>query len=123
MSQTQTQTNLVATVGLDVEAVRADFPILERRIHGKPLVFLDSAASSQKPVAVLNALEDYYRNHHANVHRGVYALSEEATAMYEGARGRVAKFIGACCPKEIIWTRNTTEAINLVAYSWGRANL
>jgi cysteine desulfurase / selenocysteine lyase len=123
VAQIQTQTQAEMLVGLDVEAVRADFPILLRRIHDKPLVFLDSAASSQKPESVIEAMDRYYRNHHANVHRGVYQLSEEATGMYEGARARVSKFIGACCPKEVIWTRNTTEAINLVAYSWGRANL
>jgi cysteine desulfurase/selenocysteine lyase len=123
MTETQTRLPVVAQVGLDVEAVRADFPILERRVHGKPLVFLDSAASSQKPLAVLDAMQSYYREHHANVHRGVYQLSEEATAMYENARARVSRFIGACCPKEIIWTRNATESINLVAYTWGRANL
>jgi cysteine desulfurase / selenocysteine lyase len=123
VAQIQTQTQAEMLVGLDVEAVRADFPILLRRIHERPLVFLDSAASSQKPESVIEAMDRYYRNHHANVHRGVYQLSEEATGMYEGARARVSKFIGACCPKEVIWTRNTTEAINLVAYSWGRANL
>jgi cysteine desulfurase/selenocysteine lyase len=123
MTQTQIQKQMIAAVGLDVEAVRADFPILARQVHGRPLVFLDSGASSQKPEAVLQAMDDYYRNHHANVHRGVYQISEEATAMYEGTRGRVAKFIGSCCPKEIIWTRNATEAINLVAFSWGRTNV
>ena len=123
MAQTQTQLPVVAQVGVDVEAVRADFPILARRVHGRPLVFLDSAASSQKPLAVLDAVQNCYREHYANVHRGVYQLSEEATAMYENACARVSKFIGACCPKEIIWTRNATESINLVAYSWGRANL
>ncbi len=123
MTQTHTQTEMVAAVALDVEAVRADFPILARQVHGKPLVFLDSAASSQKPESVLRAMDDYYRLHHANVHRGVYQISEEATALYEGARARVSKFINATCPKEIIWTRNATEAINLVAYSWGRANI
>jgi len=108
---------------LDVAAIRADFPILNRHIHDKPLVYLDSAASSQKPQAVLDAMERYYESTHANVHRGVHTLSEEATAQYEAARARVADFIGACCPKEVIWTRNATEAINLVAFSWGRANL
>jgi cysteine desulfurase/selenocysteine lyase len=108
---------------LDVHALRADFPILQRRIHGQPLVYLDNAASSQKPQVVIDALNRYYENTNANVHRGVHTLSEEATAQYEAARARVSEFIGACCPKEIIWTRNATEAINLVAYSWGRANL
>ena len=108
---------------LDVAAIRADFPILSRRVKGKPLVYLDSAASSQRPVQVLDAMDRYYRETHANVHRGVHTLSEEATAQYEAARAKVSNFIGACCPKEVIWTRNATEAINLVAYSWGRANL
>jgi len=108
---------------LDVQRIRADFPILQRTIKGKPLVYLDNAASSQKPVQVIDAMDRYYRETHANVHRGVHTLSEEATAQYEGARAKVSNFIGACCPKEIIWTRNATEAINLVAYSWGRANL
>lgn len=110
-------------VGLNVEAIRADFPILQRRIHGLPLVYLDNAASSQKPQAVIRAMSGYYERTHANVHRGVHTLSEEATVQYEGARAKVANFIGACCPKEVIWTRNATEAINLVAYTWGRANL
>jgi len=108
---------------LDVRAVRADFPILDREVHGKPLAFLDSAASSQKPSVVIDAMSDYYRTTHANVHRGVYALSEEATARYEGARKKVAGFIGAKSSREIIFTRNTTESINLVAQAWGRANL
>jgi cysteine desulfurase/selenocysteine lyase len=111
------------STAIDVEAIRADFPILERRVHGLPLVYLDNAASSQKPRSVLDTLTRYYEQTNANVHRGVHTLSEEATAQYEGARARVAGFIGSCCPKEIIWTRNASEAINLVAYSWGRANL
>jgi cysteine desulfurase/selenocysteine lyase len=108
---------------LNVDAIRADFPILERSVGGKPLVYLDNAASSQKPLAVIEAMNHYYRTTHANVHRGVHTLSEAATAQYESARAKVSQFIGACCPKEIIWTRNATEAVNLVAYSWGRANL
>ncbi len=120
---TMTQSITFQSTGLDVEAIRADFPILSRRVKDKPLVYLDSAASSQKPVQVLDAMDQYYRQTHANVHRGVHTLSEEATAQYEGARAKVSDFIGACCPKEVIWTRNATEAINLVAYSWGRANL
>ncbi len=108
---------------LDARAIRADFPILHQEVHGKPLTFLDSAASSQKPSAVIEAMNDYYRTTHANVHRGVYALSERATAWYEGARRKVAQFIGAKSSREIIFTRNTTESINLVAQAWGRANL
>src|SRR5512136_128257 len=108
---------------LDVRAVRADFPILDRPVHGKKLVFLDSAASSQKPRQVIEVMNDYYRRSHANVHRGVHTLSEEATDLYEAARKKVSKFIGAKSSREVIWTRNATEAINLVAYSWGRANV
>ena len=108
---------------LDVRAIRADFPILERQVHGKPLVFLDSAASSQRPRQVIDAMDEYYRHSHANVHRGVYTLSEEATDLYEAARKKVARFIGAKSSREVIWTRNATESINLVAYSWGRANI
>ena len=111
------------SAALDVRAIRADFPILSREIHGKPLAFLDSAASSQKPNAVIEAMSHYYRTTHANVHRGVYTLSEEATAQYEDARKKVARFIGAKSSREIILTRNTTESINLVTQAWGRANL
>ncbi len=108
---------------LDVEQVRADFPILSRRVHEKALVFLDSAASSQKPRQVLEAMEKAYEECYANVHRGVYTLSEEATNCYEAARDKVASFINAPTRRGIIFTRNATESINLVAYSWGRANI
>jgi cysteine desulfurase/selenocysteine lyase len=107
----------------DVLALRREFPILQQEVHGKPLAFLDSAASSQKPRRVIDCLEDYYRRYNANVHRGVYKFSEEATFAYERARGKVAKFINAKSPKEIVFTRNTTEAINLVARAWGDANI
>jgi cysteine desulfurase/selenocysteine lyase len=107
----------------EIMALRREFPILNQEVNGKPLAFLDSAASSQKPRRVIDCLEDYYRRYNANVHRGVYRLSEEATFAFERARGKVAKFIGAASPKEIVFTRNTTEAINLVARSWGDANL
>ncbi len=103
--------------------IRNDFPILSRQVHGKPLVYLDSTASSQKPRAVIDAMSTYYQTYHANVHRGVYALSEEATAAMEKARIKVARFINARKGKQIIFTRNTTESINLVAYSWGGANI
>lgn len=106
-----------------VETLRADFPILSRQVNGHPLVYLDSAATSQKPRPVIEALDHYYRTYNANVHRGVYALSEEATARYEEARAKIARFVNARSPKEIIFVRNATEAINLVAYAWGRANL
>ncbi len=108
---------------LDIERVRADFPALSRTVHGHPLVFLDSAASSQKPLPVLEAMDRVYRECYANVHRGIYAFSEEATLAYENARDRVASFINAPVREEIIFTRNTTEAINLVAYAWGRTNI
>jgi cysteine desulfurase / selenocysteine lyase len=111
------------TSTLDVAKIRADFPILNRRVHDKPLVFLDSAASSQKPAVVIDAMDHYYRTSHANVHRGVHTLSEEATALYEGARRRIGKFINARSSREVIFTRNATESINLVAFTWGRANL
>jgi cysteine desulfurase/selenocysteine lyase len=107
----------------DVDKVKADFPILDRPMNGKRLVFLDSAASSQKPTQVVDTMTRYYEMTHANVHRGVYALAEEATAQYEGSREAVARFIGATRTSEIVYTKNVTEAINLVAQSWGRANL
>jgi cysteine desulfurase / selenocysteine lyase len=102
-----------------IEAIRADFPILQREVNGRPLAYLDNAATSQKPLAVLQSMDDYYRLRNANVHRGVHTLSEEATALYEGARGRIARFINAPSSKQVIFTRNATEAVNLVAYSWG----
>jgi cysteine desulfurase/selenocysteine lyase len=107
---------------LDVAAVRRDFPILERRIRGKPLVYLDSAATSQKPRQVLAAMDDYYRRHNANVHRGVHTLAEEATHLFEEARGKVARFVGAS-ERATVFTKNVSEAINLVAYAWGLRNL
>jgi cysteine desulfurase/selenocysteine lyase len=112
-----------AAPALDPRALRADFPILAERPHGKPLVYLDSAATSQKPLAVIEAMDGYYRGYNANVHRGIYEMSEKATAAYEGAREQVARFINAPSAQEIVWTRNATEAINLVAYSWGRRHL
>ncbi|HVM09610.1 MAG TPA: SufS family cysteine desulfurase [Acidimicrobiales bacterium] len=108
---------------LDVDKVKKDFPILDQQVNGKRLVFLDSAASSQKPTQVIEAMSRYYETTHANVHRGVYAIAEAATAQYEGSRNAVARFIGAKRTSEIVYTKNVTEAINLVANSWGRANL
>ncbi|MBP8251177.1 MAG: cysteine desulfurase [Herpetosiphon sp.] len=108
---------------LDTQKIRNDFPILDQTINGHPLAYLDSTATAQKPIAVLDAMDHYYRTINANVHRGVYQISEAATAAYEGARKTIGRFIGAKSAKEIIFTRNTTEAINLVAQSWGRANL
>ncbi|MBI4498870.1 MAG: cysteine desulfurase [Chloroflexi bacterium] len=107
----------------DARAIRKQFPILERQVHGVPLVYLDNAATSQKPQAVLDALTDYYTRYNANVHRGIHTLAEEATAAYEAARARIARFIGAAGPEGVLLTRNTTEAINLVAYAWGRRHL
>jgi cysteine desulfurase/selenocysteine lyase len=107
----------------DIVTLRREFPILNQAVHGKTLAFLDSAASSQKPRRVIDCLEDYYRRYNANVHRGIYRLSEEATFAFERARGKVARFINARSQREIVFVRNTTEAINLVARSWGDANL
>jgi cysteine desulfurase/selenocysteine lyase len=103
----------------DVESVRADFPILATQMRGRPLTYLDSAASAQKPRAVIDAMSDFYASHYANIHRGVYQLSAEATSRYEEVRSRVAHFIGAPDSREVIFVRNTTEAINLVTRSWG----
>ncbi len=114
----------VKTSPLDIAAIRADFPILDQEVHpGKRLVFLDSAASSQKPRQVIEAMSAYYETSHANVHRGIHVLSERATNAYEGARVKVKEFINAASSREIIFTRNATEGINLVAASWGRTNL
>lgn len=108
----------------DLHKIRRDFPILEREIHpGVRLTYLDSTATSQKPSQVIEAMDSYYRQTNANIHRGVHTLAEEATARYEAARGKIASFIGARSAREVIYTRNTTESINLVAYSWARANL
>ena len=107
----------------DIAAVRQDFPILKREVHGNPLVYLDNAATSQKPASVIDALSRYYSEYNANVHRGVHTLAEEATEGYEQARRVVARFIGAENPANLIFTRNTTEAINLFAYAWGGRNL
>src|SRR5258706_3451887 len=107
----------------DVQKVRRDFPILSERVHGKPLVYLDSANTSQKPQTVLDAMDDYYRHANANIHRATHLLSERATALYEGARARAAAFINAPDEKTIVLTKGTTDGINLVAQSYGRSNL
>ena len=107
----------------DVEKVRADFPILHQDVNGQPLVYLDSAATTQKPNAVIDAISDYYRNDNSNVHRGAHALADRATVKFEAARAKVAAFLNAPDAKQIIWTRGTTESINLVASCWGRSNL
>ena len=108
---------------LDPHALQADFPILQREVNGHRLVYLDSAATSQKPAVVIDAVSDYYRAYNANVHRGIYTIGEQATAAYEAARTSVARFINAPDRHEIVFTRNATEAINLVAYAWGRRNI
>jgi len=114
---------ITADHGLDVEKVRADFPILQRTVHNKPLVYLDTAASAQRPLAVIEAVDGFYRNHNANIHRGVHTLSQEATEDYEQARIKTAGFINAPSDQEIIFTRGTTESINLVAHSFVRPRL
>jgi cysteine desulfurase / selenocysteine lyase len=108
---------------LDAPRLRADFPIFEQEIHGKPLAFLDSAVTAQKPRQVLDAIRHFYETSYANVHRGVYTLSERATEGYEGARGKVAGFVNASSSREIVFTRSATESLNLVAYAWGLSNL
>ena len=110
-------------MSLNVNAIKRDFPIIDREINGKRLVYLDSASSSQKPLAVLDTMDDVYRTHYANIHRGVYAIAEQATAEYEQAREKVARFVNAKDSAEIVFTRNATESINLVAYTWARQNL
>ncbi len=113
-----------STLPLDVAHIRADFPILQREVHpGVPLVYLDSTATSQKPRQVIEVMDVFYRRANANIHRGIHALAEEATAAYEDARAKIARFIGAASPREIVYTRNTTESINLVAHTWARRNL
>jgi cysteine desulfurase/selenocysteine lyase len=108
---------------IDVASIRKKFPILDQQVNGKRLVYVDSASSSQKPASVIDAMSRYYETTHANVHRGVYAIAEEATRLYEQARAKVARFIGAPSPNGVVFTKNVTEAINLVAHAWGRAHL
>jgi cysteine desulfurase / selenocysteine lyase len=112
-----------APAPFDVRQIRREFPVLDQEVNGKPLAYLDNAATSQKPKAVLDAVERYYRLDNANVHRGIHELSRRATLAYEGARERIARWIGAVEPAEVIWTRGTTESINLVASSWGMDQL
>jgi len=107
----------------DLSRLRADFPLLQQEMNGRPLVYLDSAATTQKPTAVLDAMDAYYRRYNANVHRGAYTLAQEATELYEGARAKVAAFVGAASPREIVFTRGTTSAINTVAFGWGMYHL
>ena len=108
---------------LNVEEIRKDFPVLDQEVNGHPLVYLDNAATSQRPLQVVQAVEDFYEKYNANVHRGIHKLSEESSEVYENARTKVAKFINARSDRELIYTRNSTESINLVAYSWGMENL
>ena len=122
-SPTEASAPPAAPAPLDVERIRQDFPILRRLIRGHPLVYLDSAATTQKPQAVLDALARYYAEGNANIHRGVYVLSEEATQAYDAARGKVQRFLNAASSREIVFTRNSTESINLVAQSFGRQNI
>src|SRR5829696_8433156 len=114
---------VTAQAKLDVQRIRADFAYLEDLINGKPVAYLDSAASTQKPRQVLDAMRDFYEHSYANVHRGVYTLAERATAAYEGAREKSRAFVNATSHREIVFTRQATEAINLVAYAWGLNNL
>ncbi len=108
---------------VELDEIRDDFPVLHQQVHGQPLVYLDNAATSQKPHVVIEALNEYYRRYNANVHRGIHALAERATKEYERARDKIARFIHAENSRSVVFTRGTTEAINLVAHSWGRANL
>jgi len=118
------KTEAIPKLTYDVEKIRSDFPILEREVRpGVPVVYMDSAATSQKPLAVIQAMDEFYRKSNANIHRGIHTLAEEATFQYEAARVRIGEFIGAPSARQIIFTRNATESLNLVAYSWGRANL
>ncbi|MCE8025143.1 aminotransferase class V-fold PLP-dependent enzyme [Billgrantia aerodenitrificans] len=111
------------TPAFDVAGIRAQFPILERQVHGRPLIYFDNAATSQTPLAVIDTFRDYYSRYNANIHRGLHTLADEATAAYEATRETVRGFLNAADRREIVFTRGTTEAINLVANSWGRANL
>jgi cysteine desulfurase/selenocysteine lyase len=113
----------VGTIHFDVEKIRTDFPILHQHVNGQPLVYLDNAATTQKPNAVIDAISDYYRNDNSNVHRGAHVLADRATVKFEAAREKVARFLNAPAAKQVIWTRGTTESINLVAASWGKTNL
>src|SRR4030043_133313 len=108
---------------LDLKKVRSDFPILNRKVHGKSLIYFDNAATSQKPRQVIETISNYYESYNANVHRGVHKLSEEATEAFEAARKKVTNFVNAGDSRQIVFTANATEAINLVAYSWARKNI
>ncbi len=122
-SQTGTVQTSPAQATFDVMRLRQDFPVLAREVHGKPLIYLDNAATSQTPQQVIDVFSDYYSRYNANIHRGLHTLADEATAAFEGTRHRVKAFLNAEDARQIIFTRGTTEAINLVVHSWGRANL
>src|SRR5438876_6065500 len=111
------------TAPLDVARIRADFPVLSRTVRGKPVVYLDNAATSQKPRQVIDAMRRVFEEHNANIHRGVYEFSETTTAEFEGAREKVVRFLNAASPREIVFVRNATEGANLVAYAWGRDHI
>src|SRR5215467_12077630 len=119
----KTPQEIGAERAFDVQTVRQDFPILHQKVHGKPLVYLDNAATTQKPLPVIEALENYYRHDNSNIHRGVHALSERATEAYEKVRVAAQKFLNAADSREIIFVRGTTEGINLVAQTYGRRNV
>lgn len=112
-----------AITAIDIAGIRKQFPVLNRLVKGKPLVYLDNAATAQKPQSVIDALVDYYSGYNANIHRGIHTLAEEATAAFESTRDTVQQFLHAAHREEIIFTRGTTESINLVAYTWGRQNI
>ena len=105
---------------LNIENIREDFPILFREVHGKPLVYMDNAATTHKPIQVIDSLVEFYKNYNSNVHRGVHLLSMEATDQFELARQKVASFINSKSAESVIWTRNASESLNLIAYMWGR---
>ena len=115
--------NTALYIAFDVELIRKHFPVLNRKVKDKPLVYFDNAATTQKPQAVIDALVNYYSNYNANIHRGIHSLAEEATAAYEATRDTVQRFINAEHREEIVFTRGVTESINLVAYTWARTNL
>jgi cysteine desulfurase / selenocysteine lyase len=115
----QVEAAIAGEAKLDAHTLRADFPIFERLVHGKPLAYLDSAVTAQKPRQVLDALREFYATSYTNVHRGVYLLAERATERFEGSREKVRAFVNAASTREIVFTRSATEALNLVAYAWG----
>ncbi len=122
-STTDLDASRAQSTGFDVEAIRRDFPILRQTVNGKPLIYLDNVATAQKPQVVIDTLSRYYAEYNANIHRGVHHLSVQATKAYEGARAKVQRLLGAARPEEIVFTRGTTESINLVAQTFARTGL